>query len=191
MAKKEPEKKKKLATKTTKKNKVGRKSKHDYWISEEGLEIVRGCAMSGMDNANIAKQIMNICETTFYDWIKKFPQLAKAIKITRSQVDMRVVNSLSNNSIGYYITEQVPMKLKRTYFEDRRRIEEEYVEIVEIKKWIEPNVTAQIFWTKNRLPSDWKEKRIDDISDTTQILSDFIKATNKVASTPEAKVDLE
>lgn len=49
------------------------------------------------------------------------------------------------------------------------------VENALLKNALEGNITAQIFWLKNRKPNKWKDKRDNDILDNTQSLAETIQ----------------
>lgn len=70
--------------------------------------------------------------------------------------------------MGHYATVKKPIKIrteKRLKKKDENGKEyetgtiiEEHVEYVDEQVYIPPNVTAQIFWLKNRKPAQWRDK---------------------------------
>lgn len=133
---------------TVTKNKVGRPSKHDEWITPEGLAKVTNWAENGL----IGKQIshnMGISHATLCEWQNRFPELLDAIKKGRRVKDFEVENSLLQRATGYQ------------YEEDVYELNEQTGELEVVKRVLKsqaPDVTAQIFWLKNRNPSEWRDK---------------------------------
>lgn len=119
-------------------------AKYDEWISEEGLIKIEGWARDGLTDKQIAHNI-GIADRTIYEWKKKYPQLAQALKKGKEVVDRQVENALLKSALGFsYIEETVTNA----------------GDIVQTKKYSKPNTTAQIFWLKNRKPSDWRDKQV-------------------------------
>ena len=58
-----------------------------------------------------------------------------------------------------------PQKLREKHYSvDGKLIgESEHVEMVDFQEYVPPNVTATIFWLKNRLPDLWRDKTIAEL----------------------------
>lgn len=56
------------------------------------------------------------------------------------------------------VTVKKPIKLKKVMVDGKKRLEEERVEYAEEEVVIPGNVTAQIFYLKNRKPDKWKDR---------------------------------
>lgn len=56
------------------------------------------------------------------------------------------------------MTIKKPVKLKKVMVDGKKRLEEERVEYVEEEVVVPGNVTAQIFYLKNRKPGKWQDK---------------------------------
>lgn len=48
----------------------------------------------------------------------------------------------------------------------KKRLEEERIEYAEEQVVVPANVTAQIFWLKNRKPDKWKDKPVESAAET-------------------------
>lgn len=99
----------------------------------------------------IGKQIaqnIGINHTTLYDWMQKFPEFAEAIRNGRKVKDEQVENSLLKRAIGYQYEEETWGK----------NHDGELVVLKKVLKSQALDVTAQIFWLKNRNPSEWRDK---------------------------------
>lgn len=98
----------------------------------------------------IDKQIadkIGVSVTTLYNWKNKYPQIDKALASGKDIADAKVENALFKRAIGY------------TYEETKREgARGGAAKITVTTKTVPPDVTAQIFWLKNRKPDRWREK---------------------------------
>lgn len=124
--------------------------KYHPWITTEGLIKVEGWALDGLTDEEIAEKI-GVSAVTLYGWKKKFPQFAEALKQGKDVVDRKVEKTLLQRALGYEYTE------KETWIEDTGNGEHKRVKIT--CRHAPPDVTAQIFWLKNRKPWEWRDKR--------------------------------
>ena len=127
---------------------------------------------------------MGISKTTFYAWLLKYPDISDAIKNGKAPVDIEVENTMLKSAMGHYVTVKKPMKMRtekrlKKKDKDGREYEtgvivEEHIEYVDEQIYVPPNVTAQIFWLKNRKPDQWKDKREQVVSTKDGVLADLI-----------------
>ena len=122
-------------------------AKYEEWITPEGLLKIEGWARDGLTDEQIAKNI-GINTSTIYDWKNKFSDFSKALKRGKEVVDREVENALLKRALGYKYTESKTVRSEK----DGERVE------VTIKE-VAPDVTAQIFWLKNRKPEQWRDKQ--------------------------------
>lgn len=85
-------------------------------------------------------------EDTINEWKKKQPKFSESLKDAKTESDAKVVKSLYQRAIGYDCVDT-----KFATFEGKITDEREYI------KHYAPDVTAQIFWLKNRQPEDWRD----------------------------------
>lgn len=64
------------------------------------------------------------------------------------------------------VTVKKPIKLKKVMVDGKKRLEEERIEYAEEQVVVPANVTAQIFWLKNRKPDKWKDKPVESAAET-------------------------
>lgn len=136
-----------------KKSNAGRKGLYKEWLEADNLIRLEGWARNGLTDEMIAHNI-GITTTTFYDWKKKYPQFAEAVKRGKEVVDIMVENALLKSALGYSYDEVV----KERIFD----YETETSIVVEVKrttKEVAPNPTSLIFWLKNRQPEKWRDKK--------------------------------
>ena len=154
-----PRKKKKRATS----GRTGRKGKYHEWITEQGLGIVAGWKRNGLTDEQIAKNI-GVRRETIYDWAKRFPDFSNAIKTGREQADLQVENALFKRAVGYFYDEvKEEYETKRgSDGSEREHLKKRTV----TRKEVVPEVTAQIFWLKNRASNRWRNDDRLIVNDT-------------------------
>lgn len=96
---------------------------------------------------------MGVVRATLAEWKKKFPSLLDAIKKGKEVVDREVENAMLKRALGYEYDEvtQEPVTDKDTGITEMRVTKV-------VTKQIVPDVTAQIFWLKNRKPAEYRDK---------------------------------
>lgn len=118
--------------------------------TEDNLIRIAAWTRNGLSEEQIAKNF-GISITTF-NRAKKDPEYGEAIRTaliqTKDVVDMQVENMLYKRAMGYEYDE----------------VKEEYelgalVKRTVTKKVVVPDTSAQIFWLKNRKPSEWRDRR--------------------------------
>ena len=131
------------------------KGKYEYWLTPEGLLKIEGWARDGLTDEQISEN-MGINRRTLTDWKNKYDPISLTLKRGKEVVDRQVENALLRRALGY------------EYEEVKEKFEgEELTERTVTKKEVVPDVTAQIFWLKNRKPDKWRDK--PDYEDTSAI----------------------
>ena len=118
-------------------------AKYQNWIEPEGILKIEGWARDGLTNEQIAGN-MGISRETLNQWSKKYPDISDALKKGKEVVDRQVENALLKRALGYEYDE-----ITMEYGKETKRVTKQVV----------PDVTAQIFWLKNRKPDQWRDKR--------------------------------
>lgn len=137
------------------------------WLTEDALEVLRGWARSGLTDEQIAHNC-GITTGTLYEWKKKYPEIAEALKKGKAWADTQVENALYKRAVGY--------EFEEVTYEDGKPVKR-------VTKHVSPDVTAQIFWLKNRRPDLWRDRR-----DNTQD-SDADERRTGVVMMPEVTRD--
>lgn len=122
------------------------------WTTPEALELLEGFARNGMIDVDIAKRI-GISRATFYAWKKASKEFSDALKKGKEVVDYAVESALLRKALGQEVTET---RIETDEEGHRREIT--------VKKQIPGDVTAQIFWLKNRKPGAWRDKVVSSVS---------------------------
>lgn len=153
--------------------------KYDYWMTDEGLEIIAGWARRGLTDADISHNI-GISVRTLIDWKRKYPAINACLKNSKDLADTIVENALFRKATGYK-TKEVSYKADS---------DGNLVPVSAVEKDVPPDTTAQIFWLKNRRPDLWRDRRKEAESDTQsggvvvlpEVVADAIKT---IAPPPE------
>lgn len=119
--------------------------------------IAEEMCMAGATDDQLAERF-DVSQRTINRWKVAQPTFRQAIKDAKDVADERVKRCLYHKAMGIEYEELQPIKLKRVTYEDGKRVkEEEYIELVPVKKFMPPDTTAQIFWMKNRKRQDWQD----------------------------------
>ena len=121
------------------------KGKYARWLEPDGLLLLAAWARDGLIDEQIAHNC-GISPGTLYDWKKRFPQIAEALKKGKAVVDVQVENALLKRALGYETVEETTEEGP------------DGTKIRTTRKRVPPDVTAQIFWLKNRMPDRWRDK---------------------------------
>ena len=128
-----------------------------------------------------------------YDWKKKYTKISEALKKGREISDYIIENALFQRARGYTATVKKAIKVKKPYYDyEGRRIDEECVEIVEEEMHVPGDVTAQIFYLKNRKPSNWKDKPEGErFNDAIQEMLKGLNQMNSIVTQPAPNRNIE
>lgn len=160
------------------------------WLTPKGLEQIEEWALMGLTNEQLAKN-MGIGLSTFYKWQSQYSQLVDALKKGKVVVDLEVENALFKRATGFKTTEEkyVHVEMSSNEIDEMLQVEcaaweeenpgwtkaqrDKFIEslpktkkvLVESKdKFVPPDTVAAIFWLKNRVPQDWRDKRDLELS---------------------------
>jgi hypothetical protein len=90
-----------------------------------------------------------------------------------------VENELFESCKTRTVTVKKPIKLKKVMVDGKKRLEEERIEYAEEQVVVPANVTAQIFYLKNRKPDKWKDKPQENMTEAknndVQTLADLLQ----------------
>src|SRR4029077_17335633 len=116
--------------------------KHEY------IEQIGKLCEFGRIDDEIA-YFFNVSPRTFDNWKNNHPELMRVLKIGKEIADQRVSRSLYSRAVGYnYEAVKIFMPANR-----ENPVYAPYVE------HIPPDVTALIFWLKNRDPQHWRDSQ--------------------------------
>lgn len=144
------------------KAKAGRKSKYDTHVLPR-LEDIGHWAREGLIEEEMCKRL-GIAMSTFQAYKNQYPELMDTLKKGKEYVDYMVEDSLLKRALGYEYEEKTyeTMKVPEIQIVDDEEIQTYRIEEVLTKnvvKQVAPDVTAIIFWLKNRQPDKWRDKQ--------------------------------
>ena len=122
------------------------KSKAVEWLEKDKLTLLEGWARDGLTDEQIANNI-GISRSTLFEWKKNNQDISNTLKKGKEVVDIEVENAMLKRALGYTITINEQKVDKNGYVHDLKR-----------DIHIPGDVTAQIFWLKNRKRQQWRDK---------------------------------
>ena len=125
------------------------KGRYHKWLEPDNLLRIEAWCRDGLTEEDIAKKI-GITRTTLSVWKNSFPALVDALKRGKEVVDILVENALYKRAMGYEFTET-----KETSYKDGEG--KLFKRVEKFVKKLAPDVTAQIFWLKNRKKDEWRD----------------------------------
>jgi transposase-like protein len=145
------------------KGRTGRPSSFNDVIKEKILDL----AQKGKTIQEIAK-IIGVGERTLYAWQGKHKDFMRALKEAKQVADGIVEASLFARAVGYSHPEL------KVFCHNGKII------TCEVMKHYAPDVTAQIFWLKNRQPELWRERHELSVSKEKEIKVEISKDDEKL-----------
>lgn len=130
---------------------------------EPKLDYITQMAREGLIEKDIAHNL-GVSESTFCGYKKKHPELVEALMEGKEVADARVESALYKRATGYTYDEI-------TY--------EDGVETKRITKHLAPDVTAGIFWLKNRRPDRWRDVKQVDHEGSIEITNPLVDLTEE------------
>lgn len=149
--------------------------KYRDWLTEDGLARIEQWAREGLTDEQISRK-MGINRATYYDWLKKYPDISDAVKNGKAPVDIQVENALLKRALGYEYEEVVTEIIELPGGGHRKQVRKTTKSVV-------PDTTAQIYWLNNRRPDRWRAKPQPDASDTLGRLDTILEEMRRAAYT--------
>lgn len=142
--------------------------KPEQWLEPDKLLLLEDWARQGLFDEQIAKN-MGVSEATLYNYKKKYPAFKEALRKGKEVVDIEVENAMLKRAIGYTVT-----------INEQKLDRDGCVHDLTRDIHIPGDVTAQIFWLKNRRRMQWRDKieyssDSGDISKLDEILEEIKK----------------
>ena len=152
-----------MSKKAKRPSKAGQPSKFRQAFIQEAEQI---CEQLGYTDKQLA-QHFKVSPGTIGNWKRTRPEFSQAVQQGKSSFDVEVVEEhLLQRARGYYYNEE-------TWGTNDKG--EQVIKKI-IRKYIPPDITAIIFWLKNRNPERWSKKQALNHSFT---LADFMKMAAK------------
>ena len=122
---------------------MARPTKYKLEYNEQAKKL---CLLGATDK-DLA-DFFGVNKDTINEWKKRHKKFSDSLKVAKAESDAKVVKSLYQRAIGYDCPD-----IKFATFEGEITDEKEYI------KHYAPDVTACIFWLKNRQPDKWRDMK--------------------------------
>ena len=139
--------------------------------------------MDGLTDIQIAHNI-GIAPSTLYEWKNKYSVISESLKKGKEVVDREVENKLYRNAIGYEYEETKTIIDILPDGSKKQRVEK-------MKKYAQPDTTAQIFWLRNRKGKVWSNKDDIEIQRLETEMKKMEAETDKITKENETDAPLE
>lgn len=128
------------------------KGKYEYWLTDDGLTLLKGWARRGLTDEQIAHN-MRIGVSTLYKWKNAHVEIREALNKTKEIIDDQVECALLKRALGYDVEES------KTEDDGKGNIK-----VTITKRHIPPDSTSLIFWLKNRRRKDWRDHPDEEVN---------------------------
>lgn len=167
-------------------------AEYKKWLEPNNLTKLRSWARDGLTNEQIAKKI-GVRRQTISEWIKKYPDIADALKKGKEIVDAEIEDSFISVMKKHTLTttqykmvkkDDFNLNAERAKFANIYKLDHpkatkqeiliataENVEVYEkipISKTVtevDPNASAIIFWLKNRRPDVYRDQTFQKLNE--------------------------
>lgn len=132
------------------------------------LELIERWKRNGASEEEIAKRL-GIAYSTFNLYKCQKSELSEVLKKGAEIVDTEVENALLKRALGYDYDE----------ITKERNSDNELIITKTVRKQVTPDVTAQIFWLKNRCPDKWRDKtqvEASVLNDNKELMRDYLNS---------------
>ena len=123
----------------------GIKQRKKFWMSEDGLILIRGWRRQGVPVAKIATDYIGISGRAFQKWRNESQRMQEAVLAAKEVSNLSVEEALLQRATGYDYWEE-------TY----ELVEGQLVLTKKTKKHMPPDVKAIMHYLYNRLPNRWR-----------------------------------
>lgn len=120
-------------------------------------------AMLGSTDKQLAEKIGISVRQLAY-WKNKYPEFLAALKNGKDGADSNVVRSLYQRATGY------DQKVTKLFVYKGKIVERDIIEHVA------GDVTAQIYWLKNRQPVNWRDRPLHTDGDGDEPIKELLRA---------------
>jgi len=128
------------------------KGKYETHVLPKLLQV-EAWARDGLILEQIAHNL-GIHISTLCDYKNRYGEFSEALKRGKEVIDIEVENALLKRALGYRFDE-----VARESEVNMQTGERELTVTKIVTKEVQPDVTAQIFWLKNRRPETWRDKQ--------------------------------
>lgn len=149
------------------------KKRKAFWLSEEGLTLIRGWRRNGLSIKDLVNQNIGVSMTAWYGWYRESEDLRKACTDGREVANYAVEDALFRRAVGYDYWEET-----WDLIEGELRLAHKY------KRHVPPDTKAIMHWLFNRLPDRWRSIQEPlEATQYTETIKNILVAMKEVAQT--------
>lgn len=153
------------------------------------LSLIEKWARNGVKNEEIRKNL-EIGKATWYKYVNEHSELSELLRKTREIVDAEVENSLFKKAVGHKVKVKKHIKVKKVDYENGRKVREtEEIKAVYDEVYIPPDLGAQCFWLKNRIPEEWKDRKAVEGVQNSEDENEVIMITERLEADDESDME--
>lgn len=119
---------------------MARPSDYDPKFCQQAAKL---CAQGATDKE--VAEYLEVSDRTIYRWKAQYPKFCQALKTAKDIADDRVERSLYNRAVGYSFESEKVFQFQGEICR------------ADVVEHVPPDVTAAIFWLKNRKPEQWRD----------------------------------
>ena len=142
---------------------MARPTKYKQEYSKQAEKL---CKLGATDKE--LADFFEVSESTLNLWKVQFDEFSESIKVGKAPSDERVKMSLYHRAIGY------------SHPEDDIRVVNGEIVITPTIKYYPPDTTACIYWTKNRMPDEFRQNPEDTTGDKESLNEVLSKLIDKL-----------
>lgn len=135
---------------------TGKRGRPTEYDPERHPFLAMCLAREGLTEREMAQKL-GIGQTTLTRWKSEHSEFRASLKGGKDEADFRVADSLYRRAIGYDYEETEMVVTSKDGETKPARVRK-------VKKHVAPDVTACIFWLKNRQPEKWRDKVQQELS---------------------------
>ena len=139
---------------------MARQGAYKVWCEKYGFDLLRALSEEGLSDPEIASRC-GLSLDSFARWKRRYPKFRDAVEMGRREADFSVEEALYKKATGYSVKTSKTHKLKRIDYDPvtgKKLKEYEELALGVDESYVPPDLKAEIFWLKNRLPLRWNEK---------------------------------
>lgn len=149
----------------------GQKKRKAFFLSEDGLILIRGWRRQGIPLTDIAEKYIGVSKTGFWGWYRQSEDLRKACAVALETTNSSVEESLLKRATGYNYTEDTYELVGGDLRLTKR-----------VTKHVAPDTKAILAWLYNRLPSRWRAIQEPlEATQYTETIKNILVAMKEVA----------
>jgi hypothetical protein len=138
------------------KKKAGRKKGQHAIFDEQTRAAIKYMARAGLTDQEMADEL-HISKTSLENWKSKFKDFQAQLLDWKAEADEKVLHALCQRALGYDYEAEKPLVVSTGDFCQE-------IQIAHYKEHVPANVTAQIYWSKNRIKG-WSDKQEVGVTD--------------------------